>query len=84
MVSVSDHFALPRLAAICSRIHASTSDSIQPMARAPSRTGLGKLPLGVFGPCLVESALPLVELGPALALGGTSWDNFSFSVVDTA
>ncbi len=34
MVSVSDHFALPRLAAICSRIHASTSDSIQPTARA--------------------------------------------------
>ena len=28
--------------------------------------------------------LPLVELGPALALGGTSWDNFSFSIVDTA
>ncbi len=27
MVSVSDHSALPRLAAICSRIHASTSDS---------------------------------------------------------
>ena len=35
-------------------------------------------------PCLVESAFPLVELGPALALGGTSWDNFSFSIVDTA
>ena len=45
LVSVSDHSALPRLAAICSRIHASTSDSIQPMARAPSRIGLGKLPL---------------------------------------
>ena len=25
-----------------------------------------------------------MELGPALALGGTSWDNFSFSIVDTA
>ena len=31
-----------------------------------------------------ELELPLVELGPALALGGTSWDNFSFFIVDTA
>ena len=44
MISVSDHSALLRLAAICSRIHASTSDSIQPTARAPSRIGWGKLP----------------------------------------
>ena len=44
MVIVSDHSALLRLAAICSRIHASTSDSIQPTARAPSRIGWGKLP----------------------------------------
>ena len=38
--------ALPRLAAICSRIHASTSDSSQPTARSPSRIGWGKLPVG--------------------------------------
>ncbi len=44
MVIVSDHSALLRLAAIWSRIHASTSDSIQPTARAPSRIGWGKLP----------------------------------------
>ena len=42
VISVSDRAALPRLAAICSRIHQSTSDSIRSTARAPSRTGLGK------------------------------------------
>ena len=44
MIAVSDYSVRTRLAAICSRIHASTSDSIQPMACAASRTGWGDLP----------------------------------------
>ena len=38
------HFASLRLAAIRSRIHWSTSASIQPTARPPSETGRGKRP----------------------------------------
>ena len=62
MILVSDHSVPPRLDAICSRIHASTSDSIQPTARAPSRTGWGKVPW----PLAYRSCSAIARCGPVL------------------
>ena len=63
------HSASPRLATIRLRIHSSTSDSIQPTARAPSDSGLGKLPRPVADRSCSATALCGLALGETEGCG---------------